>query len=208
VNCPYCSGSDTRVVDSRLAEPGDAVRRRRECAGCGQRFTTYERVEGIALTVRKRDGRGEPFDRDKLLGGLLRAATKRPVTVPELEALADSIAAGVRARGGEAGSDQLGELALRGLIGLDRVAAIRFASVYRNFEDLAQFEAELRRLEREPATGADQLALEGAGGGSQADPGAPVLSELDGSIDPSAAGPPRGQRIGRTPRRRAHVEPA
>src|SRR5918999_5178731 len=96
VHCPYCGFADTRVVDSRLAEPGDAVRRRRECAGCETRFTTYERCEGITLVVRKRDGRLEPFDRQKLLGGLLRAATKRPLQVPELEALVDSIAAEVR----------------------------------------------------------------------------------------------------------------
>lgn len=170
-------------MDSRLCEPGDAIRRRRECAGCGERFTTYERVEGIALTVRKRDGRAEPFDRDKLLGGLLRAATKRPLQVPELEALADSIAAAVRSQGGEAEVEFVGELALRGLISLDRVAAIRFASVYRRFEDLAEFEAELRRLEAEPITDADQLDLEAALAGIAGDQSAaPVLSDAQANI--------------------------
>ncbi len=138
------------------------MRRRRECSGCANRFTTYERVEGISLTVVKRDGSREPFDRDKLLGGLLRAATKRRVQVPELEAVADEIAAELRRGGGEAEAELIGEHALRALIGLDRVAAIRFASVYRRFDDLAQFEAELRRIESEPLALSDQLALDGA----------------------------------------------
>src|ERR687885_412019 len=95
VRCPFCSSSSTRVVDSRLTEPGDAVRRRRECEECSGRFTTYERVEGPAVTVLKRDGRRERFDRQKLLRGLERAANKRPVSEEQLEALADSIAAAV-----------------------------------------------------------------------------------------------------------------
>jgi len=178
VFCPFCSGSETRVLDSRLSEPGDAVRRRRECSGCGNRFTTYERVEGVSLTVVKRDGSREPFDRDKLLGGLLRAATKRPVQVPELEAVADDIAAQVRRGGGEVEAELIGEHALRALIALDRVAAIRFASVYRRFDDLAQFEAELRRIEAEPLALADQLALEGSAEG-----------RVEGSPEASGDGP-------------------
>lgn len=203
MNCPFCSGSETRVLDSRLSQPGDAVRRRRECAGCDNRFTTYERVEGIPLTVVKRDGGHEPFDRDKLLGGLLRAATKRPVQVPELEAVADEIAAQLRRGGGEAESELIGEHALRALIGLDRVAAIRFASVYRRFDDLAQFEAELRRLESEPLALADQLALEGAGEGrSGRRRSAPVPSGPDGSMaDPLVEG--RGAE--KQTNRREHV---
>jgi transcriptional repressor NrdR len=189
------------VVDSRLSEPGDAVRRRRECTGCGNRFTTYERVEGVALTVVKRDGGREPFDRDKLLGGLLRAATKRPVQVPELEAVADDIAAQVRRGGGEVESELIGEHALRALIGLDRVAAIRFASVYRRFEDLAQFEAELQRLEREPTALADQLALGGEGATEAAGEG-PVPSGSAGSIpDPLTEGRGEAKRT----KRREHV---
>lgn len=174
MRCPYCTYEGTRVVDSRLGETGDAIRRRRECAGCAARFTTYERIEQAPLMVRKRDGRREPFDRQKLLGGLLRAATKRPVQLPELEALVDSIAAHVRRGGGEADAESVGELALRGLIGLDRVAAIRFASVYRRFEDLAEFEAELRRIEEAPPVGAGQLALEPPSFGS--DPSGPRSS--------------------------------
>jgi transcriptional repressor NrdR len=197
MRCPYCSFDSTRVVDSRLTEPGEAVRRRRECAGCGARFTTYERSEGIALAVRKRDGRLEPFDRDKLLGGLLRAATKRPIEVSELEAVADSIASEVRRGGGEADAERIGELALRGLIRLDRVAAIRFASVYRRFEDLAEFEAELRRLEAEPVLLEDQLALASEGA---------IPSDPEASIRLSPAGPTRGSKEGPSPRRRDHAE--
>ena len=117
------------MVDSRLTEPGDAVRRRRECAGCGGRFTTYERAEQAPLRVVKRDGRREAFSREKLLAGLTRAATKRPVSVPELEAIVERIAAEVRRAGGLARSEWIGELALRGLVALDRVAAIGVASV-------------------------------------------------------------------------------
>lgn len=169
MRCPYCSGTDSKVVDSRLTEPGDAIRRRRECEGCGRRFTTYERTEGVQLTVRKRNGSREPWERDKLLTGLLRASTKRPVSIQELEQAVDTIAAVIRSQGGEADSETIGELALRSLIVLDRVAAIRFASVYRRFDDLGEFEAELRRLESEPVPGADQLAL-------AADPSDPDLS--------------------------------
>ena len=207
MNCPFCEFESTRVVDSRLCEPGDAIRRRRECAGCGERFTTYERVEGIALTVRKRDGRAEPFDRDKLLGGLLRAATKRPLQVPELEALADSIAAAVRSQGGEAEVEFVGELALRGLISLDRVAAIRFASVYRRFEDLAEFEAELRRLEAEPITDADQLDLEAALAGVAGDQSAaPVLSDAQANIADPPSDTFEGDDRGKNFTGREHVQ--
>src|SRR2546429_2234517 len=99
--CPFCGFESTRVVDSRLTDPGDAVRRRRECGSCGGRFTTHERAEAVPVTVRKRDGRGERFDRQKLLRGLARAAGKRPVSEAQLEALADEIAAAVRRLGPE-----------------------------------------------------------------------------------------------------------
>ena len=150
MRCPLCSFDSTRVVDSRLAEPGDAVRRRRECAGCGGRFTTYERAEAASLGVRKRDGRREEFDRQKLLGGLLRAVTKRPVSVPELEAIAEGIEGEIRCAGGETDAERVGELALGGLAALDRVAAIRFASVYRNFDSVDDFEAELAAISQAP----------------------------------------------------------
>ena len=201
--CPFCSFDATRVVDSRLAEPGDSVRRRRECAGCGARFTTYERVEGVSLGVRKRDGRLEAYDRQKLLGGLLRAATKRPVSVPQLEAVAHGIEAQVRRRGGELEAERIGELALRALIGLDRVAAIRFASVYRNFDGLDDFEAELRRLEAEPAALPDQLLIGPVVDG--ADP-PEVPSGEQGSMSGSAPARAAGRPQSRVTTRRVHAE--
>ena len=203
MHCPYCSFDATRVVDSRLAEPGDSVRRRRECAGCGARLTTYERVEGVSLSVRKRDGRLEPFDRHKLLGGLLRAATKRPVSVPELEAVAEGIEAQVRRHGGEMEAERIGELALRALIGRDRVAAIRFASVYRNFEGLDDFEAELRRLESQPIPVPDQLLIGPVVDGADS-PAVP--SGAESSIRRSPAAPAAGPPESGTTTRRVHAE--
>ena len=138
-------------MDSRLSEPGDAVRRRRECDECKERFTTYERVEAPALTVVKRDGTKERFDRQKLLRGLGRAANKRPVSDEQLESLADSIAVQLRGHGAQAGADEIGEMALRGLASIDPVTAIQFASVYRRFEDLDDLEAEVARLKRQRA---------------------------------------------------------
>jgi transcriptional repressor NrdR len=150
MHCPFCGETDTRVGDSRLSEPGDAVRRRRRCPSCGRRFTTYERYDQGPLYIRKRDGSRQPFDRAKLLAGLERAAVKRPVEREQLDVLVDRIVAELRAEGGTADTERVGELALRGLKELDRVAYVRFASVYRKFEDVAEFEAELERLEAEP----------------------------------------------------------
>jgi transcriptional repressor NrdR len=146
------------VIDSR--EAADAIRRRRECEACGERFTTYERSDAVRMHLVKRDGRRELFDRDKLLRGLQRAAAKRPIEPDRLEELVDGIQAAVRRRGGEAEAEWVGDLALGGLARLDRVAAVMFASVYRSIEDLSEFEAELRKLEAEPVAGPDQLAIE------------------------------------------------
>jgi transcriptional repressor NrdR len=150
MHCPFCAETDTRVSDSRLSDTGDAVRRRRRCPSCDRRFTTYERYDQGPLYIRKGDGSRQPFERVKLLAGLERAAAKRPVERDELEALVDRIVAELRAEGGTADTGRVGELALRGLKELDRVAYVRFASVYRKFEDVAEFEAELERLEAEP----------------------------------------------------------
>lgn len=199
MRCPLCSFDSTRVVDSRLCEPGDAVRRRRECGGCGGRFTTHERAEAVSLGVRKRGGSREAYDRQKLLGGLMRAATKRPVTVPELEAVADAIEAQVRREGGEAEAERIGEHALRALISLDRVAAIRFASVYRNFEGLDDFEAELRRLEAQPLVVPEQLPISPAVGGGD------LPSDPNGSIA-SPVAPATGQPEEFDAVRRGHAE--
>jgi len=186
VHCPYCGSSSTRVVDSRLTDPGDAVRRRRECETCHERFTTYERAEAIPVTVRKRDGRRERFDRQKLLRGLVRAANKRPVSDEQLEQLADEIAARVRRLGPEADAELIGELALRGLVELDPVTALLFASVYRNFRDLAELEAELHRIRSEPIAGEGQLAL--AGGAA----GPPIPSDPRATLDDPPTDATRG----------------
>jgi transcriptional repressor NrdR len=153
VRCPFCSSPKTGVVETRLSEPDDAVRRRRECSECGERFTTYERVEAPPITVVKRDGTKERFDRQKLLRGLSRAAGGRPVSDEQLEGLADSIAASLRGRGPEVAAEEIGELVLRGLAALDPVTAIQFASVYRKFEDLDELEAEIRRLKLQDGPG-------------------------------------------------------
>src|SRR4051795_5014292 len=171
MRCPSCHSTKTRVVDSRLTEPGDATRRRRECEGCGGRFTTYERAELPAVTVVKRDGTRQAFDRQKLLRGLSRAANKRPVSDAQLEELADSIAAQVRSGGAtEVDAECVGELALRGLADLDPVTGILFASVYRQFADLAELEAEVRRIKSE----------------------VPVPSDPQRSMGHSPSGPSRG----------------
>src|SRR3954451_17559480 len=159
VDCPYCSDPSTRVVDSRLTDPA-SVRRRRACEGCGERFTTYERVEAAPVTVVKRDGRRERIDRQKLLRGLVRAANKRPVSDAQLEELADAIAVRVRRLGPEVDASLVGELSLRGAAELDPVTGLLFASVYRNFRDLSELEAELQRIRSEPVAGDDQLALD------------------------------------------------
>ena len=150
MRCPFCGNSESQVVDSRLSDPGDAVRRRRVCRSCERRFTTYERYDEGPLYIRKRSGRREPFDRAKVLAGLERAAIKRPVEREQLEAVVDRIVAELRAQGGTPGVEEVGELALRGLRELDAVAYVRFASVYRKFEDVGEFERELERLDAEP----------------------------------------------------------
>jgi transcriptional repressor NrdR len=167
VRCPYCSSESTRVVDSRLSEPGDAVRRRRECESCGNRFTTYERAEANVIVL-KRDGRRERFDTRKLLGGLERAANKRPVSSEQLEELSESIAAAVRRAGPEVEASQIGDLAERGLAALDPVSGILFASVYRNLADLDEMAETVARYKEDTLPGADQLALDG-----ESDPSGP-----------------------------------
>jgi transcriptional repressor NrdR len=154
MNCPFCDHGETRVVDSRVGGRG-TIRRRRECLLCGQRFTTFERMEETQLYVVKRDGSRQPFDQQKLLGGLTRACVKRPVARAEIERAAVEIEA--RLRNGvrdEVESEAIGEAALAVLAKLDRVAYVRFASVYRDFQDVAEFTRELERLEAgEPARG-------------------------------------------------------
>jgi transcriptional repressor NrdR len=147
VKCPFCGNMDNRVVDSREAREGCEIRRRRECAGCGRRFTTYERVDELPATVVKRDGRRESFAREKLLNGLLRACQKRPVARRDLVLLVDAVEAELAAREvREMSSQEIGNTVIEQLRRLDQVAYVRFASVYRRFEDVNQFMDELRQL--------------------------------------------------------------
>ena len=147
MNCPFCGHPDNRVVDSRDVRSGIEIRRRRECAECGQRFTTYERVDELPTTVVKRDGRRESFDREKLLTGLLRACEKRPVPRRDLVAVVDSVESALAAREvREMSTEEIGNLVIEKLRRLDQVAYVRFASVYRRFEDVTQFMDELKNL--------------------------------------------------------------
>lgn len=147
MQCPYCDFEDTKVIDSRLSENKDAVRRRRECLSCGERFTTYERREPLRLMVVKRSGESEPFDREKLRAGLVKACAKRRVPEEEIEYIVDEIEAELRERRRhEVTSRRLGDMALVRLRRLDMVAYLRFASVYRQYTDVGQFQSELVRL--------------------------------------------------------------
>lgn len=147
MRCPFCGHDETKVVDSRISESQDAIRRRRECLGCAQRFTTYERREETPLMVVKKDGTSEPFDRGKLIRGLMVATAKRNVTVDQLGALIDDIEADLRnSFRSEVGSRQVGDMVLLRLRDLDRVAYVRFASVYKDFQDLDEFTSELKNL--------------------------------------------------------------
>ncbi len=147
MKCPFCAASDDRVVDSREAREGTEIRRRRECAACGRRYTTYERVDELPATVVKRDGRRENFDREKLLNGLLKACQKRPVPRRDLVAIVDSVEAELAGREiHELSTQEIGSLVIERLRSLDQVAYVRFASVYRRFEDVSQFMEELRSL--------------------------------------------------------------
>jgi transcriptional repressor NrdR len=147
VRCPFCRENDDKVVDSRAGEDGAAIRRRRECLACGRRFTTYERIDELGVMVRKRDGTQEPFDREKLRNGIEHAATGR-FDEHAIEALAAEIEEQLRTEGGEIGSDRIGVTVLERLRGLDHVAYLRFASVYKGFEDLADFEREVVELQK------------------------------------------------------------
>ena len=141
MRCPRCDGADNRVVDTRTSRGGRAVRRRRECMECGERFTTYEYVEGRTIQVLKRDGSAEDFDREKLVKSLQIACAKRPVSASQVEALADEIGDELsRQAGVEVPSELLGQMVMDRLKPLDRVAYVRFASVYRNFQDIEEFQ--------------------------------------------------------------------
>ena len=149
--CPFCSANDTKVIDSRLVANGDQVRRRRECVKCGERFTTFETAELVLPRLIKQDGHRQPFDEDKLRAGMQRALEKRPVSVEKLEEAIARIKHKLRATGErEVPSLKVGELVMNEQHKLDEVAYIRFASVYRRFQDLKEFRAEIERISNEP----------------------------------------------------------
>ena len=147
MRCPYCGSKNDSVIDSRIAKNGASVRRRRECLKCKRRFTTYEYVERIPLMVIKKDGRREPFDRQKLMNGLLKACEKRPVSVARLEKLVEEIERRLEKKhDAEVNSKEIGELVMKSLHSLDEIAYVRFASVYRQFKDVGQFVKELKKF--------------------------------------------------------------
>ena len=147
MKCPYCGYQESRVVDSRPTDDNERIRRRRECLRCQRRITTYEAVETVPIIVIKKSGMQEPFDREKLLRGLLRACEKRPVPVEQIEQMVDSIEGELQTSGSrEVTSGAIGEMALEALREVDEVAYVRFASVYRSFQDIGSFLKELENL--------------------------------------------------------------
>jgi transcriptional repressor NrdR len=147
MKCPFCGGGDDRVVDSREGREGEVIRRRRECVTCGRRFTSYETIEEIPYMVVKNDGRREPFDRKKLRAGLVKACEKRPVPAAKLDAIVDGIETKLHdSEEREMGTSAIGTLVMEHLRDLDKVAYVRFASVYRKFEDVDEFLHELKNL--------------------------------------------------------------
>jgi len=169
MRCPVCASVDDKVVDSRVAEEGGAIRRRRECVRCGRRFTTYERIEELPLSVLKRAGQRQPFDRGKIIAGVRAAAKNRPITAERLDTLAAEVEEALRLEGSDVTSQQVGLTVLEHLRALDEVAYLRFASVYKDFEDVGDFEREVGLLTK---------STEPKGpGGSRAGAGGPALPD-------------------------------
>lgn len=148
VKCPTCRSDDTKVVDSRIAEEGMAIRRRRQCLSCSHRYTTFERVDDVPLSVVKSHGRSEPFDRQKLIAGLAAATKGRPVSAEVLEGVAQGVEDSIRLQGSEVSTANIGLAVLRLLRDVDEVAYLRFASVYKNFDAAADFHRELELMEK------------------------------------------------------------
>jgi len=149
MKCPYCSLIENKVIDSRLSKDGRTIRRRRECSDCGRRFTTYEKLEEILPMVVKKDGRREPFSRDKIIEGIKKACQKRPISVTQIEEFVDSLELYFQELGKkEIDSEEIGEKVINNLKEWDEVAYVRFASVYRQFKDISEFMAELEGILR------------------------------------------------------------
>lgn len=150
MKCPFCSQQDNKVIDSRLSKEGQVIRRRRECLGCARRFTTYERIEEINPLVVKKDGRREVFDRQKIVHGLKLACQKRPVSAEQIDQLVETVERKLQEMGErEVASSVVGEMVMKLLQELDAVAYVRFASVYRSFQDIGEFMSELKDLASE-----------------------------------------------------------
>ena len=160
MKCPYCSALENKVIDSRINQTGDITRRRRECLHCQGRFTTYERVEAVMPMIIKKDGRREPFDREKLFSGFQKACQKRPITTAQIEKAVDAIERRVATFSvKELPSRTIGELVMVELHKLDKVAYVRFASVYREFQDVEEFVEDLKEWPQSPSS-ADELSFE------------------------------------------------
>ncbi|MDD3920024.1 MAG: transcriptional regulator NrdR [Eubacteriales bacterium] len=150
MKCRYCSSTDSKVIDSRPTDDGSAIRRRRECIGCGRRFTTYEKIEELPIMVIKKDGRREPYDREKILSGVRRACEKRPISAAEQDQVVEDVSREVNnLLEQEVPSKVVGEFVMQRLKELDEVAYVRFASVYRQFKDINTFKQELEMLLQE-----------------------------------------------------------
>mgnify|MGYP000981235831 CR=1 FL=1 len=147
MRCPFCGHDEDKVIDSRPADDGAAIRRRRECINCGNRFTTYEKIENLPLMVIKKDGSRQPFNRDKLISGIMKSCEKRPVSTEQIESLVDSIESRYQnSLKREVQSREIGEQVMEGLKQIDEVAYVRFASVYRQFKDVSSFLHELNEI--------------------------------------------------------------
>lgn len=147
MRCPFCSHIEDKVVDSRESKDGDSIRRRRECLECGRRFTSYERIDEIPYMVVKKDGKRETFDRNKVLAGLFRACEKRPISTGQLEEIVDEVEKDVQdSLDRELATSEVGKIIMRRLKALDKVAYVRFASVYLEFADVSEFMSELKQL--------------------------------------------------------------
>jgi len=147
VKCPYCEYQESKVVDSRPTDEGQAIRRRRECISCGKRFTTYEKIEELPIVVVKKDGNRQVYDRNKLMNGIIKACEKRPVSMSSIEQIVDDIEKTIfNSLENEITSTQIGELVMNKLKDIDEVAYVRFASVYRQFKDVNSFMDELKKI--------------------------------------------------------------
>jgi transcriptional repressor NrdR len=188
MKCPFCSTPETKVIDSRLNQTSDMTRRRRECAECGGRFTTYERIEEVMPSVIKKDGRREPFVREKVFSGIQKSCQKRPVTTQQIEAAVTQIEKKIQSYGlKEIPANSVGEMVMQALLQLDKVAYVRFASVYREFRDVEEFVADLNlHAQEQPVESAGQLDSAGVPAAAGQNLAFPFISNDQPERPPSA----------------------